>query len=192
MDDVFAMLFWFDCEHNGERVAYLYAVATAKAYRGRGICAALMEDTHRHLMQKGYTGVILVPGTAELFGFYEKLGYETATYVSEFSKDAENGTIEVRKIEKSEYAELRRRFLPEGAVVQERESLDFLALQDSFYTGDGFLLAARVEGRTLLGTELLGNSDRASEIVGAFGLEHGKFRTPGREKPSSMYKSLKQ
>ena len=191
-DDVLAMLFWFDCEHNGERLAYLYAVATAKAYRGRGICAALIENTHRDLREKGYTGVVLVPAAPKLFGFYEKLGYKTATYVSEFSKNAERGNIAIRKIEKNEYAELRRRFLPEGAVVQENENLDFLDAQASFYAGEDFLLAARREGRVLIGIELLGNSAGASEIVGAFGLERGKFRTPGTEKPFSMYKPLKE
>ncbi len=187
-----AMLYWFDCECRGERVAYLYAVATAKEYRNQGICSALMERTHGHLSEKGYTGALLVPGSPELFAFYEKLGYKTATFVREFSVTAQKSNLQVKKIEKNEYAELRRCYLPDGAVVQENESLDFLDLQDTFYTGTGFLLAAHVEGRTLFGTELLGKSDRAAQIVGAFGLERGKIRTPGREKPFSMYKSLKE
>ena len=191
-DDVIAMLYWFDCEHDGERVAYLYAVATAKAYQGRGVCSALMENTHRHLMEKGYTGALLVPGTAELFGFYDKFGYKTSCYVREFSASASAGGLDMRKIGKEEYRELRQGFLPPDSVIQERENLDFLNTQASFYTGEGFLLAARREGDALFGVELLGNSDRAAEIVGAFGLERGKFRTPGREKPFSMYKPLKE
>ena len=191
-EKISAMLYWFDCECRGERVAYLYAVATAKEYRNRGICSALMERTHGHLSEKGYTGALLVPGSPELFGFYEKLGYKTATYVREFSVDYQKSNLGVKKIEKNEYAELRRCYLPEGAVLQDEENLDFLKAQASFYTGDGFLLAARREGDTLFGVELLGEVDRAAQIVGAFGLERGKFRTPGREKQFSMYKSLKK
>ncbi len=188
--DVVAMLYWFDCEHDGERVAYLYAVATAKAYRGRGICAALMKNTHRDLKEKGYTGALLVPGTAELFGFYEKFGYKTSCYVREFSASASEGELDIRKICKEEYLELRRRFLPLGSVIQERENLDFLNTQASFYTGDGFLLAARREGDTLFGVELLGNTDTASKIVGALGLNKGKFRTPGKDKALAMFLSF--
>lgn len=191
-EKISAMLYWFDCECRGERVAYLYAVATAKEYRNRGICSALMERTHGHLSEKGYTGVLLVPGSPKLFAFYEKLGYKTATYVREISATAQKSNLQVKEIAKSEYAELRRCYLPDGAVVQENENLDFLSSQASFYTGDGFLLAARREGDALFGVELLGKVDGAVQIVGAFGLERGKFRTPGREKPFSMYKPLKE
>ena len=73
--DLAAALYWFDCTWENKKVAYLYAVATKKAYRGRGLCTALMEDTHRHLQDLGYHGAALVPGNEKLFTLYEKMGY---------------------------------------------------------------------------------------------------------------------
>lgn len=188
--DILAMLYWFDCEYEGEHVAYLYAVATAKVCRGRGICTSLMKNAHRHLKEKGYTGALLVPGTGELFAFYEKLGYKTACYVNEFSALAVNEDFYIEKINKDKYAELRRSFLPDGSVLQEKANIDFLNFQASFYTGDGFLLAAHREGKMLFGVELLGNAEKAPQIAGALGSEVGKFRTPGSEKPFAMYLPL--
>lgn len=55
--------------------AYLYAVATDEAFRGRGICRELMAYAERTL---DADCCILVPAHKSLFSFYEKLGYRTA------------------------------------------------------------------------------------------------------------------
>ena len=47
--DIAAALYWFDCTWNSKKVAYIYAVATDKAHRGKGLCRRLLEDTHAHL-----------------------------------------------------------------------------------------------------------------------------------------------
>lgn len=182
-----AMLYWFDCEYDGGRIAYIYAVATAKAYRGRGICSALLKETHRQLEKKGYTGAVLVPYSEELFAFYEKFGYKRATFVNEFSVSALPTNLYIEKIGKEKYAELRREFLPVGSVIQEKENIDFLSIEAELYTGDGFLLAARREGGKLFGLELLGDKEKAGEITYALGAREGKFRTPGEKKPFAMY-----
>ena len=70
-----AALYWFDGHTNGKKMAYIYAVATAKAQRGKGLCKTLMEDTHSHLKNLGYAATILVPGEKGLFAMYEKMGY---------------------------------------------------------------------------------------------------------------------
>ena len=74
-DHLVAALYWFDCDWEKRKLAYLYAVATDKAFRNQGLCKKLMEDTHRHLEALGYSGTVLVPGEPELFSFYKKLGY---------------------------------------------------------------------------------------------------------------------
>ena len=53
-DRVAAAAYWFDCDWEGKRCAYIYAVATGKAFRGRGLCRTLMGDIHRHLAELGY------------------------------------------------------------------------------------------------------------------------------------------
>ena len=55
--------------------AYLYAVATDKAFRGQGICRGLMAYAEKTL---DADCCILVPAESSLFDFYEALGYETA------------------------------------------------------------------------------------------------------------------
>ncbi len=185
-----AALYWFDCSYKGERLAYIYGVATAKDYRGRGLGSALMKDTHRYAESLGYMGALLVPGSKELFAFYERLGYKTCSFVSEFSCSASSTKAELRQIDADEYAKLRRVFLPKDSVIQENENLKFLQTQASFYTGDDFLLTAKCEGNTLYGVELLGNTAAAPSVVAALECTKGQFRTTGGNKPFAMYRPL--
>ncbi len=182
-----AALYWFNGAYEGGRVAYLYAIATAKAYRGRGICTALMENTHRHLATLGYTGAVLVPGTPSLFAFYEKMGYSVCGTVHEFCCSAEKEGVPIQKIDEKEYETLRKAFLPRGGIVQGKESIRFLHTEASFYTGDGFLLAAKKEDEHLHGIELLGDSAKAPFILRSLGCTEGCFRAPLGEKPFAMY-----
>lgn len=185
-----AALYWFDCLHEGRPIAYIYAVATAKAFQGRGICTALMEDTHCQLERLGYEGAILVPGSRELFRFYERLGYRTCSYLRNFVCSAGAEDVQLYRVDKAEYTRLRRQLLPEGGVVQEKENLDFLATQADFYAGPGFLLAACREGDRLIGVELLGNEKAAPGILETLGCAEGTFCTPGDSEPFAMYRPL--
>ena len=45
--EVVTALHWFEASYDGQRFAYLYAVATAAACRGRGLFSALLADTKR-------------------------------------------------------------------------------------------------------------------------------------------------
>ena len=58
--------------------AYVYAVATAKAHRGKGLCRALMAFAETDLKQRGFHCCVLTPGEPSLFRFYEKQGYVVA------------------------------------------------------------------------------------------------------------------
>jgi len=185
-----AALYWLDCSYQASRIAYLYAVATSRALRGRGLCSMLMEDTHRHLTVQGYKGAILVPGSESLFEFYGRLGYKTCSYVREFTCAAAQSAAELRRIGTAEYASLRRTLLPVHGVIQEGENLSFLETQADLYAGDGFLLTAKCEDGVLHATELLGDSSAAPLIVRTLGCIEGSFRTPGSETPFAMYRAL--
>ena len=185
-----AALYWFDCEWDGHRLAYLYAVATDKAFQGQGFCRALMEDTHRHLRDLDYDGVVLVPGSDNLFRLYEKLGYRTCSTVREFSCPAATEPVALRMLSTDEYAALRRRFLPLGGIIQEKETLVFLQTFADFYAGDNLLLAAYRDGAQLIVSELLGDIHAAGSIVKALGCSDGRFRTPGIGKPFAMFRPL--
>lgn len=185
-----AALYWLDCACQGKKLAYMYAVATAKAYRGKGLCRALMADTHAHLVAKGYAGAVLVPGSDALRAMYEKMGYRTCTAVSRVCCEAGSEKTQLIPVDTAAYAALRRRLLPAGGVAQEGENLDFLASFSKLYRGEDFLLAAYVEDGIVHGVELLGNTIAAPGIVAALGCTRGQFRTPGEEAPFAMYLPL--
>ena len=60
--------------HSGR---YIYAVATAPAYRKQGISTQLLQHCHAYMKARGEMAAILAPASESLFAFYEKRGYET-------------------------------------------------------------------------------------------------------------------
>ena len=190
---VMAALYWLDGTCRGKKLAYLYAVATAKAFRGRGIASDLLQDTHRHLARLGYAGAVLVPGEEPLFRFYEKLGYRICSGITDFVCAGMAEEVQLRKIDAPDFARQRRdilSLLEPGAVIQEGENLALLAAQCSFYAGQNFLLAARREGDVLIGVELLGDPQNAPGIVGTLGCREGRFRTRGNARDFAMFRPL--
>lgn len=185
------MLYWFDVRCRGQKMAYIYAVATHPDHRGKGVCRGLMADTHALLQHQGYAGALLVPVTKELRSMYASFGYRDCTSVSETFCAAGNAPVPIHSIDREEYARLRRQWLPEGGAVQEGENLTFLETQASFYKGTDFLLCAqRTPEGALFGAELLGNGEAAPGILRALGYPEGTFRTPGGKEPFAMFLPL--
>ena len=58
--------------------AYVYAVATLRSHRGRGLCRELMAFAEGDLQSRGFGCCVLTPGEPSLFDYYERLGYEVA------------------------------------------------------------------------------------------------------------------
>lgn len=179
-------LYWFDCYLQGHKLAYIYALATAKSHQGKGLAHRLMTQAHSHLKEQSYAGAVLVPGSSELFGFYEKLGYRTATTVTEFSCDWADRSVPVLELTSGEYARLRRAFLPRGGVLQEGATISYLQAQLNFYAGKDFLLCASMQDDTLMVQEFLGNPQAAPHILRALGAPKGTFRTVGADRAFSM------
>ncbi len=184
---VIAALYWLDCTQGADRLAYIYAVATHPDCRGRGLCRALMADTHQLLLTQGYAGAVLVPGGPGLAAMYEKMGYRPFGGNRDFTCTAAQTPAALAQICREEYAKEREKRLPPGGVIQEGETLAWLACFAEFYAGADFLLAAAREGDRLFAQELLGNAERAPEILKALGCTWGRFRTPGGETPFAMY-----
>ena len=181
-------LYWFDCNFQGRPVAYLYGIATAKAFRGQGICRTLMENTQNHLKYLGYEGIVLVPAEDGLFRMYEKMGYAVCSSVSEFTCYPEEA-VALHPIDASEYCRLRREFLPEGGILQEGDGIAFLSGMADFYAGEDFLVAVNREAK-FFAPELLGNAQAAPGILAALRKNEGQFRGPGGGKPFTMYYPL--
>lgn len=187
-----AMLYWFDTFCGGQRFAYVYAVATDPAFRNRGLCRILMEDTAAVLTEQGYDGILLYPASASLVRMYAKMGFAHCTTVREFECEAAEVPVSLRKIGKDEYARLRRQLLPEGGAVQEGAMLDFLASQTEFCAGEGWVAALSVYDGKLHCQELLGDAAAAPGILKALGEKSGFFRTFGGEKAFAMGRPLSE
>ena len=189
-DKAAAALYWFDCTWEDKKLAYLYAVATAKAFQGQGLCRRLMADTHKFLATQGYTGAVLVPGSSSLFQMYSKLGYQVMSYVEEFSREAGAEAFPVAKISREEYARHRKAMLPVGGIAQEGAGLAFLETYADFYFGNGCLLCAVKDGQKLFVPEFLGDVSRIPGVLQYLGCQEGTFRVPGNNTPFAMYRSL--
>lgn len=184
--EIAAVAYWLDCSYCGGKLAYIYAVATAKAHRGRGLCHQLLEQIHTLLKEQGYAGAILVPGDAGLSRLYGGMGYQFCSGMDTLQCQAQ-APVPLRAISAEEYAQLRRTYLPEGGVVQEDENLHYLGMLARFYAGADFLLAAAVMSSTLVGLELLGNCEKIGGITAALGCDTGSFRTPGKNNFAMWY-----
>ena len=185
-----AALYWLDCSLGEEKLAYIYAVATAKTFQGRGLCRKLMELTHRDLKTMGYGGAVLVPGSESLFRMYGKMGYGVCATVREWDCTAGQESAAMSRLTEGEYAALRRRLLPKGGVIQEGESISYLAAYAQLWGGDDFCAALVRDDDRVYCAELLGNADLAPAILAALGAKTGRFRAPGNEKPFAMYHPL--
>lgn len=185
-----AALHWLDCSCQGQRLAYLYAVATHPAYRGQGLCRRLMDETHTALAGRGYAGTLLVPADEGLRAMYVKMGYRACGGIAEFTCPA--GTpLPLRRVGPEEYAALRRKLLGPRGVIQEGENLLLLAQFHHLYAGDDLLLAASVQEGKLFVPELLGNPAAAPGVAAALGFQMGTFRVPGTD-PFAMFRPLRE
>ena len=91
------------------------------------------------------------------------------------------------RLTREEYAARRRAVLPFGAVVQEKENLDFLVTQYDLYEAENTLFAARIENGILYATELLGDDGLAPRLVSALNCKEGCFRLQGKGDTLAMY-----
>lgn len=185
-EEIMAVMYWFDVSFEGAPMAYIYAVATAMAHRGKGYCTALMDAVTFHLKKNGYVAALLVPGSKELAKLYEKMGYRFFGGARNFSSLPQAPAATLRRISGVEYGALRTQYLPEGGIRQEKENLSFLESYVNLYAGEDFVIAVYPEKDTAIGLELLGNCQAAPHILAALGAKQGTFRTPGKE-PFAMW-----
>ena len=182
-EEVAAALYWFDCTLLDKKIAYLYAIATEKNFQGQGIAGKLIAHTHKLLQNNGYAGTVLVPSEESLFGFYQRFGYTAFGGIGEFTCHKAGKPASLSKIDKHTYALLRKGYLPKGSMFQEDALLDCL---DAFYQGEDFICVALERNGSLFVPELLGNTEKAPQILAALGLDTGTFRTPGNDRRFAM------
>lgn len=189
-DIVYAALYWLDMACRGQRIAYIYAVATAESHRGQGLCRKLMEQAHACLTQRGYAAAVLVPENESLARMYGKMGYTPCSGISRLTFAAGAAPIPARRVGPGEYNALRASLLPEGSAELGEKALAFLAIHAEFFAGEDFLLAAVEDKGVLHGLEYLGDPVKAPGIAASLNCREGIFRVPGNELPFAFYRPL--
>lgn len=193
------------CENGrGWRAAYLYAVATEEAARGKGYGTKLLDYAGTVLAERGYKALLLVPGEPALRAFYRARGYEDFSAVDWFETVTPPGPGQTERIEAPEYLELRERILAGRAYVS--CPVPALSFQERIagLSGGGFyrLSSGAIEGcacAALDGAgkaviyELLWPGDRekgAALAAKAVGAERAAARVPGEGQSFSMVRWL--
>ncbi len=182
-EDVLAALYWLDCSWNEKKVAYIYAVATKKAHRGKGLCKALMTELHNRVKR-----TILVPADEGLRAFYSRLGYRDFGGMEELLCYPGGTAVMAEKLTAESYAQMRRKMIPVGGVLQEGLFLPFLEENLDFYGGDGWLLAIGKENGKGFAPEFLGDKTLLSGILKGLQYKEARVRSPGKT-PFAMYRS---
>lgn len=99
------------------RGRYVYAVATARQYRGQGISSELLTYCHDYMQKNCEAASVLVPASDHLFEFYGKRGYKTDFFV-------ENFTLHAKDLPSC----------PQGAVCTPCSSADFFRLRNAAFS----------------------------------------------------------
>ena len=181
---VICSLYWFDCQYDGGKLAYIYAVGTHPDHRGKGLASHLMQETHAHLKALGYAGAVLKPAHG-LFPFYEQLGYVTSGYIRRFTASSAAEPADLIPLSPTEYCLRRRQFLPKNGIRQEGSTLELLGTFAYFYASKNALLCiAKAEPLIF---EFLGDPNDAPGILAALGVSAAEFQTYGNEIPYAMF-----
>lgn len=207
-DDAVAMAHWLPMtvcrDGKGWPIAYVYAVATDEAHRGRGYCRDMLEYFARTLPEQGVRGLVLVPGSDSLRQLYRRYGFSDYTAVSLQTLDAGSAAGTWEAIEPPEYLMLREELLAHTAYVS--CSVPILSFQRDLaahYSGGLYRLESN--GVTGVGCgavdgdgegvvyELLWPGDGqagADLMAAALGVSRLLVRTPGEGTPFAMARWL--
>lgn len=89
---VVSMLHIVDMATDYGPTAYLYAIATASEWRGRGFASELIGQAISLARERGYRAVMLIPSEESLVEYYEQFGFAAPCYKLDFSNGYDFGT----------------------------------------------------------------------------------------------------
>ena len=182
-------LYWFDCTYQGKKIAYLYAIATDKAYRGRGMCHRLMEDTHRYLQSCGYAAAVLVPDGEKLFGLYETMGYKPFCMRQETEILCDKVPVPLTPLTGAQYQKKLPQFLPQNSISMADYGFSYLETFAQFYETPGAIFCVSCWERQTVFQEFLGDVRLLPGVLSALSVPCAKVPLPGG-KDYAMYLPL--
>ena len=186
-----------DEEGEAHAAAYLYAVATDKTFRRRGLCGEVLHYAEVQLKKSGVEFSLLIPSTPPLFSFYRKLGYETCFFRGREEIAVPACTGEVRAISPEAYFNLRELLLPAGFVSLPATLLGYQGTSDRLCRieteNDVFCAVCAESAGRLTVKELLPYSPAAAALLlRESGCRQGVCLTPEGDIPYGMGKPLSE
>ena len=116
------------------KAAYLYAVATKKAARGRGLCKAVFAYAEKELRKRYFEALLLSPASEELAAFYAKLGFLRQTGAKKVLLPCEKAEGQANEIGVQDYAGLRETLLWDIPHVRyDKAQLEYAVSGGKFY-----------------------------------------------------------
>lgn len=174
-----ACIYWMDAQIDGQKIAYLYALAVEKTYRSQGVGKTLLKETLEILKVEGYKAAILVPGEESLYTYYEKAGFTAFGKTEKIIVEEKAPGLPVEKISPDAYFAKRQGLAP--AVTWGKEAVSYLGKLCDLYAGNDWLLAMGSEGVQ----EFIGNAQDLPHILYTLNIEKTSVLAPG-EKPCAM------
>lgn len=173
--------------------AYLYAICTDPAFRGRGLCRTLMAQSEAALKGRGCTFVCLRPETDALRVMYTRMGYRDAFSNREtvVLPAPEDRPIRMEPCSPEAYYGLRQMALWDGFVDCPPEMLAHQARLGRLLTlegGAGFGALEQYDDTAIL-KEYFGDEALLPALCRQLGAKKLLVRAPG-EQPFAMAKPL--
>lgn len=129
---------------------YIYAVATKREYRGRGISSKMIRFAHQHMKAAGMKLAVIVPASTELYRFYEKLGFSTAFYsgravVRAADIKAYDGSFAINDATEQEFMNIRESAFGQRTmfVRWDGDALSYRMTETAFYGGETLTIRAQ-------------------------------------------------
>ncbi len=189
-----AMASWLPVRLDGMSGAYVYAVATAPEYRGRGLARDLMEELEHALADRGLAFAALCPAEPSLYDFYAALGYETAFYCDHFFCAPEGEDLPLTKLDASRYRAAREGYLARQSCIWDDAALSYLTdTGTAFYRFPGgcAAISAMPDGAICIPELLCDDAKKtAPALCRMLNACRAEVFTPGIEQPRGMWKHL--
>ena len=112
------------------KIMYLYALATDKQYRGKGIMSMLIDKADEIMYNKEYAGAFLIPAEDSLYDYYSRFAFKDIIYsknYTELNSDyVYNSYVECNDINKVYEIDNNYRNSEKVRIVLSREQNEFM------------------------------------------------------------------
>ena len=180
------------CKEKRYPARYIYAVCTEPKFRNRSVSTRLLNAAHEYMAENQIAMSLLVPAEKSLFDYYEKRGFKTEFYCSEFETDARHGEITLKTANLTELFEKRNETFSKSSLYMQwdRTALCYQQKEAEFFGGKtlefdgGYAVCVPYQDKVLIkewASERF-DHDIIAAIAESFGKKSAVVRVPaGRE-----------